>query len=996
MTDEEHDKLVDDIRKTATVQKVKPMYETIKYFSIFNNLILYSEYLSIRSDLKEITLRHFKSALEEIYPFMEDTDTNIENIKKIAKAIKIEQKKAEKFNYRKISRNTDSLKYLPRLKFSNELLNILISLDLDLNTIDTKFRFAFIHNSIFSFKNAKTIKETLSKNIFGQDRAINIISDAFKDDLLINKNKPKNIFFFLGPSGSGKTFLASKLPDVFSNYTYKFFNMTQYSFPDTEGNLIGTHRMWGNAKVGELTSYVRENPKSVIVFDEFDKANTSIQNALLTILNDGYLDDACGWCADGTPFHKDNVNEANCAENKMIYRVDFTDTILVFTTNLGSKLYNDHRFMENFEENLTYSQQLLYDVLSQETKTQRASSSSGGSSQTVAILPHFLSRLMQGKLILFNKLKLNDFIKIVDSNYTDFKNKLIEKYNVNIELTKNDKKYLTYLLILQLAPNVDARNVNAKAIKLLYTEILEKLEELEKNFIDIDKISIKISAKVKKYFDKNFSAMIKEETIISDFYRKNLVLKIDSKAKISNDKLIYTIHEVEHHKINSIKDFQGEDALVFEVPDTTFDDIAGNTLIKNRLNEIVYYLKNTQMLEKFNIDTPRGLLLYGKPGTGKTMLARAFANEADLPIIQTTGSKLLNPDHLKNIYAKAKEYAPSIIFIDEIDAIGQRDGNTYKDTIINQFLTELNGFADDKDKIVFTIAATNFKAKIDPAILRSGRIDLHIEVDTLDKEARKFFIQKLLKKPTYGKISIEKILFYTAGMTGADFEKVLRESSLEALRRDKKYITQEIIIEQINIVKYGNRIPEKSIDSILEETAYHEAGHAVISKVLMPHRPIEQITITPRDRSLGFVSYNNEDIDSNPSKKDLENRISISFAGRISQIKQFGDDGFDTGALSDLKQATRHAYIMVAHYGMDDNIGYINIDGIPNLQYEKENITDSDFLQADIELSVKKILKEIEKKTRIAVDENWDKIDMIAKLLIEKEVLDTDDINNIL
>ena len=1009
MTDEEYDKLVDDIKKTAVPKEVKSVNKKnlkqttlmeIENISILDRIILYAEYLSIQADLKEVTLEQFKLALNDIYPFMENTDKNINNIKKIAQALDVEQGEEQRFSYRKITQQSEPLRHLSRLNVSSRLLSILISLDLDLKTINSDFREFFTDNSIFSFKNAKMIKETLSQKIFGQDRAIDMVSDAFKDDLLIDKNKPKNIFFFLGPSGSGKTFLANELTNVFSNYKFKVFDMTQYSYPGSEGNLTGTNRMWGNAKVGELTTFVRDNPKSIIVFDEFDKAHTDSQNTLLTALNDGYIDDACGWCSDGIPFNKDllsdNDYKEKCIQKASIFRVDFNETILVFTSNLGSKLYNDHRFTESFNENYTYSQQLLYDLLLNETKNERISHENSSSTNTPAILPHFLSRLMQGKLILFDKLKLNHFIQIVDNNYINLKEKLKEKYNVTLEFTKNDKKYLTYLLILQLAPNIDARNVSGRSVKLLYTDILEKLEDLDKNFIDIDAISIKISSSVKKYFDNNFSEMVEEDTIIRDFYRKNLALKIDSQAKISDNKLIYTIYEVDHHKINSIKDFQGEDALVFEVPDTTFRDIAGNELVKSRLNEIVHYLKEPEMMEKFEIETPRGLLLYGKPGTGKTMLARAFANEADLPIIQTTGSKLLNEKHLKNIYKKAKEYAPSIIFIDEIDTIGKRDGNIYKDMIINQLLTELNGFVDDKEQMVFTIAATNFKDKIDPAILRSGRIDLHIEIDTLDKKAREFFIQKLLKKPTYGKIDTSKILFYTAGMTGADFEKVLRESALEALRQTDKRITQEIIIEQINIVKYGNRTPEKSIGTILAETAYHEAGHAVVSKSLMPHIPIEQITITPRETSLGFVSYNSENTDSNPSKKDLQNRISVSFAGRIAQMKQFGDEGFDTGALSDLKRATRYAYLIVAHYGMDDELGYINIDGIPNLQYNKEDITDSNFLQSDIEISVKKILKEIEHKTRTVVDENWSKIDTIARLLIEKEVLENDDINKVL
>jgi len=957
--------------------------------TIFKKTILYAEFLARKDSIEQVGIEEFKEALSETYPYISVTDPFKNNIEKLLvnlDLLNLKEKEPESRGYIKISKLTDSTKNNIRLNFTDELFDIMQKIELDIDSLDADLRAIFVKIPIFGFDTAKLIKKTLKQNIFGQDRAIDIISDAFKDDLLKKKNMPKNIFFFLGSSGTGKTFLANSITSLLPEYSFKSFDMTQYSHPEIGGNLVGTPRMWGNAKNGELTSYVKKHPKSVIVFDEFDKAHTNVQNALLTLLNDGYIDDANGWCADGEPWHKDRGNEAECSDKNLITRVNFNETILIFTTNLGSKLYNDDNFMEAFTNNYIQSQQILYDVLAKETTTQSISAGFSKQTEAPAILPHFLSRLMQAKLVLFNKLTLEHFLKIIKIKFEEFKLNILKSYDIDVVCNNDNLKYLFNFLVLQQAPNIDARNVNTKSIQNLYHDILEHIEVLDIDFSFIDTIKLDISKDAKIYFEENFSEMIQNNNLIKYFFRKNISFIFSSKVDIEDKTLIYTIKSISHNKINSVYDFQGSDALSFEVPDITFDQIAGHNKVKEKLKEIIKYLKDPKLTQKYGIEIPRGMLMYGKPGTGKTLLAKAFANEADLPIIQTTGAKLLNQEHLTNIYKKAKEYAPCIIFIDEIDTLGKRDGNTFKDTIINQLLTELNGFNDDNESLIFTMAATNLKYKIDDAILRSGRIDIHLEIDDLDQEARKYFMNKLKSKPTQKDIDIDKLVFYTAGMTGADLEKVLRESSLEALRTKNNIITQQIVIEQINIIKYGQRTILKSIESVLNETAYHEAGHAVIFKVLMPHIPIEQITIIPRGESLGFVSYNDEDIESNMSKKDIENKIAILFAGRIAQTKQFNDDGFDTGASNDLEKATFYAYIMAAGYGMDEKLGYLNISRIKN----------NTFLQSQIEESVIKTLKTIQIKAEELVDKHWEKIEKIAKLLIEKEVLEFDELREVL
>jgi len=216
------------------------------------------------------------------------------------------------------------------------------------------------------------------------------------------------------------------------------------------------------------------------------------------------------------------------------------------------------------------------------------------------------------------------------------------------------------------------------------------------------------------------------------------------------------------------------------------------------------------------------------------------------------------------------------------------------------------------------------------------------------------------------------------------------------MRNNNRPLTQDILIDQINTKKHGEKLSHIKLNSMLEETAIHEAGHAIISKVLMSHIKIEQITVTPRGNTLGFVSYDYEDMQHNMTAQDFRDRICISFAGREAQIYKFGiDRGMDTGASNDLKQATKDAYHAIARFGMDKDIGYINISGIPNITEYATVITETNIYNADIEIAIKKWLTAGEKRTKELIFIHWDKINILAKLLLEKEVVLENELNMI-
>jgi len=808
-------------------------------------------------------------------------------------------------------------------------------------------------NVIADFKkNINAIEESLSSQVFGQKMAIEAVCDKIvESSYRVQKNGPKGIFFFLGPPATGKTMLAEIMGKELEGYDgFKIFDMTQYTDDEGSMGLFGSEGVYQGSEEGQLTKYVKKKPKSVIIFDEIEKAHPQVMSSFLMLLSSGKAID----------FNTDET-------------VDFSQTILVFTSNLGSELYNNQNFLDMMKKNPMDANSTILDAIAREEKL-------ANGRMVKAISPEMLSRLSQGAIVLFNKLPFSALLNIAKQTIVEVQDGFENEFGIEIKYYEFDK--LITALLLSLAPLIDVRKMKAKLPLILFdliTDYIRKSDEI------INEIHFSIDNLAQSLVDEVLLSLNPQEQTkyLHTLFRKNETFSFELKSSIFDGKLRFKLIKLTHKKLSRANDFGGEGGLVFEVPNISFKNVAGHKVAKKRLSEVINILTNPKRLDKFGVQAPKGMLLYGVPGTGKTMLAKAFAHEADLPFLETTGSEILDIELMKNIFKKAREYAPSIIFIDEIDAIGSRNGGLI-DIRINQFLTELNGFSDNNEEQVFVIAATNLKEKIDPAILRSGRIDLHVEINELDREARAFFIDKILLKPTSGAFDREKILTLTAGMTGADLQKVERESALYVFRNNLEAITQEIVIEQINTIKYGTRITHKSVEKLMESTAIHEAGHAIISRVLMPEVKIEQITVTPRANALGFVSYNQDRDMSNLTRKDIKNKLCVAFAGREAQLKKYGEEGFDSGASSDLEMATSYAYYAIANLGMGENTGYINVGKHKEL-----------FSEA-IEKEIKVWLDKAQQEVKELVNSNWQTIVALAELLEKQEVVNEAELNELI
>jgi len=417
-----------------------------------------------------------------------------------------------------------------------------------------------------------------------------------------------------------------------------------------------------------------------------------------------------------------------------------------------------------------------------------------------------------------------------------------------------------------------------------------------------------------------------------------------------------------------------------------FDDIVGHKQIKERLRAIIKIVKNPKKLERFDTPVPKGLLIYGPVSVGKSMLAKAFAKEAGMPYYEISGSKLFELDHIKEVYDAASKHAPCVVIFEDIDIKGIIQG-----AITNVSFSDIAKVLESTDAMVFTIATAESLEGVDPVLTSPQKLDFLLEVSKLDKDARKFFIEKIMEKPHDPKINVERIVRYITGMSALELERLGRMAALHVVEEEKEEITEEILIEQINIIKYGHKIEKQMVKNLEEElkmTAYHEASHAVLSSLLLPHIKIEQVTIAPRSKMLGFVSYNAEDELSNVTKEELFNDVCVLLAGRVAKIKKAGSEHMDSGAVNDLSQASLQVYAAITNLGMDKELGFINIDSIA--------VLDNYFLSQHIEKRFLHWMDVAKEHTIKLVDEHWSIIEALALKLIEQEIVESDELSKII
>lgn len=429
---------------------------------------------------------------------------------------------------------------------------------------------------------------------------------------------------------------------------------------------------------------------------------------------------------------------------------------------------------------------------------------------------------------------------------------------------------------------------------------------------------------------------------------------------------------------------------------TDFSNIAGNVEVKEQVEDVIDFMKNPNQYVDMGARMPKGLILYGPPGTGKTLMAKAIAKESGVAFFSVSGSDFVQmyvgvgASRVREIFKEARKHNKAVIFIDEIDAIGKKrsqnaaNSNDEKDQTLNALLTEMSGFKEDEGIIV--IAATNRLDMLDDALLRPGRFDRHIEVGYPDLSARESIIRLHVKnKPISDSVSISELAKQTVFFTGAMLENLLNEAAIKAAVDGEQIINNTHIESAFYTIIAGKEKKDRTNINELERkiTAYHEAGHALITKIVAPENNVTKVTIIPSTKGIGGFSMNIPKDKAYLSKKEIIARIQISLAGRVAEEIIFGKDNITTGASNDIEKATTDLKNYISKYGMDSELGLVNMEVIMgNNEYSNKYILDK----------CQTKMKEIYDETKLIMTNNIDKLEALASALLEKETLNEKEI----
>ena len=446
-------------------------------------------------------------------------------------------------------------------------------------------------------------------------------------------------------------------------------------------------------------------------------------------------------------------------------------------------------------------------------------------------------------------------------------------------------------------------------------------------------------------------------------------------------------------------------------PKVTFDDVAGCDESKEELEEVVQFLKDPAKFTKLGARVPRGVLLLGAPGTGKTLLSRAVAGEADVPFFSISGSDFVEmfvgvgAARVRDLFEQARKYQPCIIFIDEIDAVGRHrgaglgGGHDEREQTLNQLLVEMDGF--EAGSGIILIAATNRPDILDPALLRPGRFDRQVVVDRPDVNGRRDILKVHLRdKKIEDDVDIDVIARRTPGFVGADLANLVNEAALLSARRDKEKLGMPEFEEAIDRVMAG---PERKSRVISEKEreiiAYHEAGHALVAAKIKGTDPVHKISIIPRGHmALGYTLQLPEEDRFLVSKQELSDRICVLLGGRVAEMIRYGD--VTTGASNDLERATQIARQMVTQFGMSDKLGLVTLGRKQHEVFLGHDIVDdrnySEEVAHTIDLEIRAIIDSCMNKAQEILTENRERLEEITQRLLKEEVLEGDELDELL
>ena len=596
-----------------------------------------------------------------------------------------------------------------------------------------------------------------------------------------------------------------------------------------------------------------------------------------------------------------------------------------------------------------------------------------------------------------------------------------EKQNNNKQNNKKQYILLAVLVILMIALAIGiyfitTNNEEADEKELSYTELIDAInqENVEKIEMTVGSTTVKVKLKdveeeknciipstqafielvQQKYEDGNELELIQNPT--------NVFVSISTTLFSLLPTLLLVVLIILFFKMQGI----GDKGKVYDSETikskTTFDDVAGLDEEKHEMIEIVDFLKNPERFNKMGAKIPRGVLLCGQPGTGKTLIAKAIAGEAKVPFISMSGSEFiemfagLGASRVRKLFEKAKKVSPCIIFIDEIDAIGSRRNSSggaesENNQTLNQLLVEMDGF--DTDETIIVLAATNRPEMLDKALLRPGRFDRRITIGLPDMRGREAILKIHAKEKTFAEdVDLKSIAEDTAGFTGADLANILNEAAIIATINEHEAITNKDIEDAVKKVTVGLEKQSRVIsDKDKKLTAYHEAGHAIVSSRLETQKGVKEVSIIPRGVAGGYTMYKSDEDKYYISKTEMQEKLVALLGGRAAEKVVLND--ISTGASNDIEVATDIAKNMITKYGMSETLGPISINTEQDpyeLQMLGEKFGDA------IGAEVKILLDNAYATAQKLIIENREKLDIVANALLEKEVISAEEFQELI
>lgn len=912
------------------------------------------------------------------------------------------------------------------------------------------------------------LENYLHSRVKGQSEAIRQIVNAEMWSRFKSSKTLRGLFTFLGPSGVGKTYLAKSYAEALNindmtGYKVLTFNMENYSDERAALALVGAGSHYTDSSAGELTFNVHLYPRTVIVFDEIEKAHPTVIQSLLTLVDTGRLVDATSRV-----------------------EVDFSQCVIIFTSNLGHEVFDKAKDLGEVD---------VFDVL-RKAKLRN--------SNMVALSPEFVNRLGAGVAVRFLPLNTRSLLEIakIQVKVLDLDDDGLIDYRLDSDLAA--------ILLFQQLPQPTARGLKAKQIKLLSEakELLFSNSEIGDSLDKISKLNISvhpscfeiqqigrvlvvgqvedISDEVRNIFSgyelvqtsafdssivpvstaktsaviifdnssskdttvqqlsycsKNFgdlpvflaSNVLKHDEIpdnvwihshlgfleakllqfkrIVDVNRRLELAKQKQQgfsyqmklSEISSDSVTFTVSNPKFNlQISTTRAEEGVTGLLKERPDIRLNQVIGLQRAKTHLQRVIQWLKHPELLASQNIAFPAGVLLAGPPGTGKTLLAKAVAGECELPFISLSVGDLISgikngtAENIDRAFKQASDIAPCIMFIDEIDTIAtaRRAGEISDNNSVNVLLTHLDGI-QKRSEPIFVLAATNFPQALDQALLRAGRLDEIIYCDLPDKAARNDFFTQLSAKYSIVMDSHEqaKYVEMTQGMSGAQIDKIFRDYLYRISAEDfclhtnsHSIFHQNLFREAIINICFGSANPNKVLSNESKiQVAWHEAGHLLTTKLLLPQHAITFATIEPRNQSLGFVSMQRDDAAGPSTASEVKAQIAVAMAGREAERLQNDNYDVTSGAVSDIEIATRYSMHAVCEWGLDPEFGQLSAS-VLNFQ------TTSVDLQRLAEQRIRFWLEEGQQKAAQVLLENKKLLQEIARQLLENESLYADEI----